>query len=204
MSIRAPAGHRSPLPSDPQSPPTDAELSSGIRPSPARRIVLYPYGPPTDPLAREICAAQLVRSGGDPDRTFDDAPGSLNRFVERVQRIPAVCNAPGSIIVITQTDPLALAVVATRRRIEGAVAALKGALWVVYASDNQLRRLLSEMVDYGTLTGPLSIGPIWATPAGESFLILSSQVRDEIDLARRALACGAIGLRRKSYPGQVY
>lgn len=182
----------------------DPEFSSGIRPAPARRIVLYPYGAPAGASAREQCASQVVRCGGDAVRTFDDAPGSLNRFIDRVRRIPAVNNAPASIIVLTLTDPLALAVVATRRRIEGAIPALKGALWVVYVSDDKRQRLLSEMVDYGTLSGPLSGAPVWNSPSGESYLILSSEVRDEIDLTRRAQACSTFAQRRKSYPGHVF
>jgi len=204
ISMRGPVGRRPAPQTDPQDPPIEAEFPSGIRPSPACRIVLYPYGAPADPEAREQCASQVVRSGGDASRTFDDAFGSLNRFIERVRRIPAVCNAPGSIVVLTLTDPLALAIVATRRRIEGAVPALKAALWVVYVSDDKRQRLLSEMVDYGMLSGPMSSAPIWTSPEGECFLVLSSEVREELDLARRAMACAAVGLRRKSQPGQAF
>jgi hypothetical protein len=182
----------------------DAEFSSGIRSAPARRIALYPYGAPLEDSARELCASQIVRCGGDPNRTFDEAPGSLNRFIERALRIPAVANAPGSILVLTLTDPLALAVVATRRRIESAVPALKSGLWIVYVSDDKMQRLLSEMVDYGTLSGPLSSAPIWNSPAGEPYLILSSEVRDEIDLARRAAACSLSSQKRRSYPGNAF
>lgn len=181
----------------------DAE-HSGIRPAPVRRIVLYPYGSPRSAAEREACAEQVVRCGGDAARVFDEDPGSLNRFIERVRRIPAVSNAPGAMVVLTLTDPLALAVVATRRRLESAVPSLRAALWVVYVSDDKRQRLLSEMVDYGTLSGPLSGAPVWTSPANEHFLILSSDVRGDIDLCRRAAACASFAARRKSTPGLAF
>jgi hypothetical protein len=162
---------------------------SGIVASPARRIVLYPYGTPRDPQLASMCASQVVRCGGDPARTFDAPPANLNRFLEHVRRIPALSQGPGSMLVLTVTDPMALAVVATRRRIEAAIPMLAFSLWAVFVSPEFQDRLLCEVEGYGFLSGPLNTAPTWRSPGDKMFLVLSREVGEEVNLQRRAAAC---------------
>jgi hypothetical protein len=162
----------------------DTEVARGLG-----RIVLYVSGPPLSQPGREQCAAQALRCGGDPLRTFDQEIGSLNRFIEHVQRIPAVCHSPATMVVMTHIDPLAFSVVVTRRRIENAVPVMRQALWALFVEPRQEQRFIVEAQEYGTLLGGFDSAPLWIGPGEMQFLVLSSQVAEDVDLRQRTANC---------------
>jgi hypothetical protein len=118
---------------------------------------------------------------------LDHNPGQLDRFIGQTERIRAVREgADAAMVVLTQTSPLILAVVVTRRRIEAAIPALRGALWVVYVEPASDPFFLEAAHELGILSGPLSTAPIWYGPGAVPFLILSPEIDDQVDLRVRA------------------
>lgn len=133
--------------------------------------------------------AVLLRAGADAQRVIDGEGWSIERFVAHVARLKALRGvAAGPLVVLTRTNPLALAVLQTRRVLEDAVPELERAPWIVFhdpAADpffeTAVRGLGSvEDVEW-------SLAPIWYAPHAQRFLILGPHPEQrEIAAARVA------------------
>jgi len=99
----------------------------------APRIVLYPYGQPSAAEPRARCAEFVWGLGGDMQRMIDGPFSNLDRFSRYVRHFEDEINRPDApaIVVLTRTNPLGLAVMNVRRKLEQTLPALRRATWVL-------------------------------------------------------------------------
>lgn len=142
----------------------------------ARRIVLYPYGPPRSAEHRETCLSFMVALGGDIHRIIDGPFPTIDRFIRYASRIAAVNEGSRPLVVLTRTVPLAMAVLNARRKIETALPSLQRATWAIFVDPAEDPFFEAAAHKIGALQQGLHAAPIWQAPGGHSFLVLSPEV----------------------------
>lgn len=137
-----------------------------------RRIVLYPYGQPRRARHREFCDELVVGLGGDVARMIDAPTVTLDRFVGYIGRIAVLREGEESIVVFTRTNPIALAVVNARRRIERALPRLRESAWLLFVDVDDDPFFVESARKLGTfeLGGRF---PVWVGPEATRWEIVS-------------------------------
>ncbi|MBE7480972.1 MAG: hypothetical protein HS104_13445 [Polyangiaceae bacterium] len=153
------------------------------------RLTLCPQGLPAAPAAREACMAVLLRAGADAQRVIDGEGWSIERFAAHVARLKVLRGQYSSpLVVLTRTNPLALAVLQTRRVLEDAVPELERAPWLVYhdpAVDPFFESAVAGLGSVEDVDWPLA--PIWYAPHAQRFLILGPHDK-QLDIAAARVA----------------
>jgi len=152
------------------------------------RIVLFPLGPSNDPEARVVCEGLLLHCGADVHRFVDSPSASFEAFVKFVRRLDSAVNGnTPAIIVLTRTNPVALQVINTRRRLCRLFPAFREALWVIFVDVRHEPFFEREAGQLGSLDGPLDGSPIWhELVADDRYLVLTPCTTD-IALLQRQL-----------------
>ncbi len=142
-----------------------------------QRLVLFPQGQPELQPHRDRCAELAFWCGGDVDRFIDSPTDTVEAFASYVARVR---DAPGdqTLVVLTHTTPLALAVVDVRRRLEVRLPTLRAARWVVYLDQALDPFFEATAIRYGHLTAPLEAAPVWVGPDRSPYLVLDSELQD--------------------------
>lgn len=144
-----------------------------------QRVVLFPQGQLGRDEQRDRCLQLLLWCGGDVGRVIDAPISSVDGFAEYVGRIKGIREGTEQVLVVlTRTNPLALTVVDSRRRMEGRLSALRTARWVIYVDPSQDPFFETMALRHGHLTGELREAPLWVGPQDMPFLVLSPEVRD--------------------------
>jgi hypothetical protein len=81
-------------------------------------------------------------------------------------------------VVLTNTNPLALTVVDLRRRLEARLPSLRTARWMIYVDPESDPFFESSALRLGHLTGPMQEAPLWIGPQDSPYLVLGARVRD--------------------------
>ena len=149
-----------------------------------RRIIVYPQG-----LAardqQEQCEALTHYCGGDLQRVFERAGGSLAAFLEYALRLRVMHDRrEDALVVLTRTDPLAL-ILPARRALEQALPTLANAVWAVYWDPTRDADLLERAASVGTLEGSAEEAPIWTAANNMSFVVLSPRISAPVELPKR-------------------
>jgi hypothetical protein len=148
----------------------------------ALRLVLMPYGPPRSELMGP-CLDAVRRCGGDLNRIIDAPAKSLASFARYVGRMKAiVVGGPSPLVVLTRTNPLALAVTGARRMLESAVPALEGAAWIVFYDRKDDPFFEAEAEAVGILEPRSDRTLMWTSPYGQPFLIVSKGEYSGLDV----------------------
>lgn len=143
------------------------------------RLLLFPHGQPKDAAARERCVELLLRAGGDLRRIIDGPRHPLAHFGRYVARVRGLAQEPAPpLVVLTETVPLAGAVLETRRRLEAMAPALQRASWIVFLDPVQDPGFESAAGHLGSLDVELDDVPIFTSREGARFLVLSRTVGD--------------------------
>lgn len=155
------------------------------------RIVLFPHGQPTNVLSRECCARLVRNAGGDLQRIIDSPAGSVERFARHIERLPSIREGmEDPMVVLTETNPLALMTVAARNTLERAVPALGTAPWLIYFEPEQDPFFIETACALGSfdvasgLVDP-ETAPIWHGPQQTHFLIISPSSERKANLLAR-------------------
>jgi hypothetical protein len=152
-----------------------------------RRLVLFPQGQVGGEYQRARCAELVLWCGGDVGRVIDTPVDSLDAFASFLQRIRGVKDGSEQVmVVLTNTNPLALAVVDLRRRLEFRLPALRTARWLIFVDPQTDPFFESSALRLGHLTGPMEEAPIWIGPQDSPYVVLSPRVRE------RRLVCQAL------------
>lgn len=153
-----------------------------------RRLTLFPQGQPSQGEPRDRCAQCCLWCGGDIARVLDAPIATLDVYASYLQRIKGLLDGTEpALVVLTQTNPLALTVVDVRRRLENRIPALRTSRWVIYwdpDSDPFFGTMASRS---GHLTGEPDEAPLWIGPSSSPFLVLMPSLRSR-DLVRAGLA----------------
>lgn len=143
------------------------------------RLTICPQGLPADPTVREACVAVLLRAGADAQRIIEGDGWPLDRFAAHLGRLQALRGAGGAVgsaplVVLTRTNPVALAVLQTRRQIEESVPELERAAWLVFHDPALDPFFESSVAGIGTLEEGVdwASAPVWSAPHGYRFLIV--------------------------------
>lgn len=145
-----------------------------ILPPQVQRLTLLPQGLPERADARERCMALLLRAGADTQRLIDGQGLPLERFARHIGKIAALRGPATPLVVLTQTNPIALAVLHTRRVLADAVPELERAPWIVFHDESADPFFPSAALASGSFDVDYQFGPIWLTAPGHRFLVLSS------------------------------
>lgn len=130
------------------------------------------------PEARERCFQVLLHCGGDVERVFEKHAGGLADFAAHLSRIRSLDAADKPIVLLCQTNPLALAVLKTRRALEDAVPKLARAVWVIHFDEEEDPFFVGAASMLGTLDRDAAEAPLWSAPDDWRFLVVSSKLRD--------------------------
>lgn len=139
-------------------------------------MVLYPYGLPPRAEHAELCSRFIVEAGGDISRVIDGPFPSIERFIALAERLPVLkSETQRAIVVLTRTNPVAITVVAARRRIQASVPALARAVWVLFVDPVEDPFCFDTLRNLGTLDAEEVEVPIWRDPDGHEYVVLSSE-----------------------------
>jgi hypothetical protein len=157
------------------------------------RLVLVPQGMPV--LADDVasCVDVIRRCGGDILRIIDSPSGTLEAFANHVRRLKAVKDQVAPLIVLHRTNPLALAVIASRRELEKQVPSLHQVGWIIVHNPVMDPFFEQEALDLGEFDDPAAEAPIWSSPGGLHYLVVrpgsNTDLRERVlDLLGRATA----------------
>ncbi|MBI5536396.1 MAG: hypothetical protein HY898_26985 [Deltaproteobacteria bacterium] len=139
-----------------------------------RRIVLFPYGQPATDRHRDRCAEIFLSLGGDIHRVIDGPFASLDRFVAYVRRIPVIHDGTECpIVMLTNTNPLALMVVNARRKLERSVPGLERATWVLCIDKEADPFFAHIAASVGTFEKNRAGEIVWHGPEGTAYLVVT-------------------------------
>jgi hypothetical protein len=127
---------------------------------------------------------------------------TLDRFIAYLSRIRDFnAGHVEPLVVLTKTNPLPLAILHTRRRLERALPALHHARWMIYLRPEE-DPFFDSSAALGWLVGELHTAPVWVGPNMERFVVISKQVDDPLTLRNRmaSLARDAEQRRKRSDP----
>ncbi len=152
-----------------------------------KRLTLFPQGQPSEPDRRDRCAELALWCGGDIGRVIDDPVASLDGFGAYLERIRGLREGTeAALVVLTQTNPLALTVVDLRRRLEGRIPSLRTARWMIFLDPREDPFFATMALRLGHLTADLEEAPIWIGPQDSPFLVLSPNIHN------RKLVCASL------------
>ena len=166
----------------------------------SKRIAIFPYGQPVDEERRTKCVELLIFCGADLQRFIDGPWSSDERLVRIVSFLDEV--ADGSrppFMVLTQSNPLALKVLAARRRWCRELPNLNRAMWVIFVdpvaepffyAEAQRLGQFDAQPDPNKVSDSLMVWSVQNQDAKrqERFLVLTPQtVKDDYFQARLAL-----------------
>lgn len=131
----------------------------------------------------------VLRAGADTRRIIEGDGWPLERFAAHVARLHALRGvAAGPLVVLTRTNPIALAVLQTRRVLEDAVPELERAPWIVFHDPGEDPFFETAVSGLGTLEDvDWSMAPIWYAPHAQRFLILGPHPK-QLDIAAARVA----------------
>lgn len=142
------------------------------------RMVLFPYGQAQDARLRDACTSMFIRLGGDVSRVIDGPFPSIERFCDHVRRLRAVtAGSEPPIVILTRTNPLGLAVLNARRRIESTIPALRVATWVVVVDTREDPFFDDNAHKLGNLEPQPDGGVKWSGPDHAEFTVLYDRAR---------------------------
>jgi hypothetical protein len=151
-----------------------------------RRLTLFPHGQVLEPDHRDRCAELALWCGADLERFIDAPVLSADAFARYVGRIAAVRRTQ-ALVVLTKTNPLALMVVESRRRLERLLPELRMSRWMIYLDRKSDPFFMATATRLGHLTGQIDEAPIWVGPGDAPYLVLDSEMRDR-EFVRQAIA----------------
>lgn len=144
-----------------------------------RRLVLFPQGQLAGEDQRARCAELILWCGGDVGRVIDAPVDTVDAFASFLLRIRGVKDGSEQVmVVLTNTNPLALAVVDLRRRLEARLPSLRTARWLIFVDPQTDPFFESSALVLGHLTGPMEESPLWIGPQDSPYLVLSPRVRE--------------------------
>ena len=144
------------------------------------RLVLMPHGPPISEEDLPVCMQQILWCGGDIGRIVDRPNSSVDAFVRYVSRIGGILDgSETALVVLTRTNPLALTVVETRRKLTAAIPSLNNARWVIFLNVRDDPFFVPTAMRLGYLSGELSAAPHWVGPGASRFVVLTSTISDQ-------------------------
>jgi hypothetical protein len=157
------------------------------------RLVLVPQGMPVLPDDVASCVDVIRRCGGDIGRIIDSPSGTLEAFGNHVRRLKAMNDRVSPLIVLHRTNPVALAVIASRRELEKQVPSLHQVGWIIVHDPSADPFFEQEALDLGQFDDPAAIAPIWSSPGGLHYLVArpgsTTDLRERVlDLLGRATA----------------
>jgi len=121
----------------------------------------------------------LLKAGADTQRIIESEGWPLDRFAAHLGRMKALRAGSGAVgsaplVVLTRTNPVALAVLQTRRQLEEAVPELEHAAWLVFHDPGLDPFFESSVAGLGMLEEGVewAAAPIWVAPHGYRFLIV--------------------------------
>lgn len=157
----------------------------------------------------ERCTDLLLRCGADLQRITEGRDWTVERFTNHIRRMPAVAgNGIAPLVLLTRTNPLALAVLQTRRVLEEAVPGLARASWIIFHDEQDDPFFVGAASELGSFDVAYEHGPIWTTSSEQRFLILGTHAK-HLEFAAGRLAefeVGSMpesGLRRITPRGSV-
>lgn len=154
-----------------------SDMSFAIHIASERRLVLFPQGQPEVKEHRDRCAEFAFWCGGDVGRFIDAPIQSIDAFAEYLRRIRGV-RGEQTLVVLTCTNPLALAVVTLRRRLENHFPELRAARWMIYLDCERDPFFEAMALRSGHLTGELAEAPIWVGPQDSPYVVMWSEIRN--------------------------
>ncbi len=153
------------------------------------KVVLFPHGPVRSDVAKKVFEGQIHACGGDLSRLLDNrapSPEEYMRTVHTVSDLRRKNNPP--IVVLTETTPLGLTVIKTRRILMRDHPVLETSLWIVYADvevDPSFQTFAETLGAFDD--ADLTNVPYWTEEeTGNRYLILTSQTRNLDNIALRA------------------
>lgn len=154
----------------------------------APRVVLYPYGQPLECEDRPSCAEYVWSLGGDSQRIYEAQDSNLDHFCRYIQHFEEAIASPDApaIVVLTKANPLGLAVINARRKLERMLPALLTATWVLYVDPVYDPFFLDSARKCGTFVYQNQQSLQWIGPGGAIFLIAMPTVVDERRVAAQA------------------
>jgi len=157
---------------------------------PIPRLTIFPQGLPVDPAVREACVAVLLKAGADTQRIIDADGWPLDRFAAHLGRMQALRGGASPLVVLTRTNPIALAVIQTRRQLEESVPELERAAWLVFHDPGLDPFFESSVAGLGMLEEGVEweSAPIWVAPHGYRFLIVGPHAQQLPMAAERVAA----------------
>ena len=153
------------------------EVMSAIPIAAERRLVLFPQGQAEVGYHRDRCAELAFWCGGDVGRFIDAPIQSIDVFAQYVRRMRGV-QGEQTLVVLTSTNPLALAVVDLRMRLERHFPDLRAARWMIYLDPVSDPFFEAMALRFGHLTGDLAHAPIWIGPQDSPYLVITSGTRN--------------------------
>lgn len=171
---------------------------------PSPRLVLCPQGQPQPLRLREAWTRTLQRLGGDLGRILDAPSSTVDRFGQHVARLAVLRSVrEPPLVVLTQTNPVAIAVLGARRTLEATVPALAHASWILFLDTVEDPFFLETAARLGELDGTAEAVPIWTGPEQTRFLVVPAGLRDLdllphrlLDLTQASLASTGVVDRR--------
>ena len=154
------------------------------------RMILYPQGQPTQGALQERCLQYALWCGGDIARVVDSPVTSLDVYCRYVSRVRDLLEGKEqAIVILTRTNPLALAVVSLRRQLECRMPTLRTARWLIFLVPGEDPFFLQMATRLGHLSSGVQDAPVWTGPENSPYLVLTPSVerRDLVDLAVQAL-----------------
>lgn len=132
----------------------------------------------------------VLRAGADTRRLIEGDGWPLERFAAHVARLQALRGvAAGPLVVLTRTNPIALAVLQTRRVLEEAVPELERAVWIVFHDPALDPFFETAVAGLGSVEDVAwSMAPIWYAPHGQRFLIFGPHEQQKHIAAARVAA----------------
>lgn len=113
------------------------------------------------------------------ERVIDAPISTVEGFAEYLGRIKGIREGTEQVmVVLTRTNPLALTVVDSRRRMEARLPVLRTSRWIIYIDPEQDPFFETMASRHGHLTGELREAPLWVGPQDMTYLVLSPAVRE--------------------------
>ncbi|MBI5531695.1 MAG: hypothetical protein HY898_03195 [Deltaproteobacteria bacterium] len=139
----------------------------------APRIVLFPYGQPVAADHRNHCARFALELGGDMRRMIDGPATTLERFGAYVRHFEEAMSPPEApaIVVLTKANPLGLAVISARRKLEQLIPALLRATWVLFVDPVYDPFFTETARSHGTFVLGTDRAMEWVGPGDATFLV---------------------------------
>lgn len=163
------------------------------------RLALFPHGLPAVQSARDRCLELVHAAGGDLRRVIDSPSSSVTAFARFVSRARVLERLPSSpLVVFTRSVPVATAVIRARRELVAFAPAVEAASYLLFHDATEAPQFFESAEALGEFDDRLSHAPIWTSPDGARWLVVSSltrvsSVRERLEaLERESLSSSAV------------